>query len=92
MVRLGARHHERKISYPVRVLGVMGVKQVFHLSLLTISQDWGISHKEHMTNVAVGNPEGLLNLILGFFAVFVETEFSQENGVLFTPFLKKSAA
>lgn len=92
VVGLGGRHHYRKISYPVHVLGVMGVKQVFHHSLLTISQDWGISHKDHMTNVAVGDPDGLVNLILRSFTVFVEIDFSRENGALFTHFLRKSAA
>lgn len=42
------------------------MKQVYHRSLLTVSQDWGVSHKDPMTNGTVGSPEGFVNLILRF--------------------------
>lgn len=93
VARPRGRHQKCRSSYQVHIVGLVVMKQVYHRSFLTISQDWGISHKGPVTNVTVGNPEGFVNLILRFSLCLLRwMQFSQENGVLFTPLSKNKSA
>lgn len=50
----------------MRVLGLTVRKEVYHHSVLTVSQGWGISGKDPMTNSTVGSPEGFMNFMTRF--------------------------